>query len=235
MSAQQSFVPPLASSAGEGRTAAFFDMDYTLLCGSSGKLFLSWLRETGRLPLRQWVAVVGWVGLYITGIMDFPGLISRVMVHAAGSDDAAAWQMSETWFDEVLAQRISASARARVEAHRAQGHHVAIVSASTTYAVKLVARDLGLGEAYIATELEVVDGRLTGAVLQPACYGAGKVVKTKAYAAAMGVDLASSFFYSDGVSDLPLLEAVGHPVAVNPDRKLRSVAMARGWPIEMFC
>lgn len=235
MSAQQTPVRPPADPDREGRVAAFFDMDYTLLCGSSGKLFLKWLRETGRLPLRQWVPVAGWVGLYITGLMDFPSLISRVMLSAAGSDDAAAWQMSEIWFDEVVAHRISPQARARVEAHLGRGHRVAIVSAATTYAVKLMAESLGLGDAYIATELEVVDGRLTGAVLEPACYGPGKVLKTRAYAAAMGIDLSLSYFYSDSISDLPLLEAVGHPVAVNPDRRLRKLAIARRWPIEAFC
>jgi len=235
LNAQSSPVLSPADPRGAGRIAALFDMDYTVLCGSSGKLFLKWLRETGRLPLRQSVAVAGWVGLYITGIVNFPSLISRVMLHAAGADDAATWQMSEIWFDEVVAHRISPQARARVESHREQGHHVAIVSAATAYAVKPISEALGVGDAYIATELEVVDGRLTGAVRQPACYGPGKVLKTRAYAAAMGIDLAASYFYSDSISDLPLLEAVGHPVAVNPDRRLRKLASTRGWPIETFC
>lgn len=143
--------------------------------------------------------------------------------------------MTRTWYDEVLADRIAPGARACVDEHRAQGHHVAIVSAATTYAVKPVAEALGLGNAYISTELEVIDGQLTGAVIQPACYGPGKVLRTRAYAETAGIDLQASYFYSDGHSDLPLLEAVGHPVAVNPDRKLRKVAIARGWPIRTFC
>lgn len=217
-----------------GTVGAFFDMDNTLLSAASGRLYLKWLRQTGQLPLHRWAYISGQVGLYIIGATDFPKLISRLMVYAGGTGEADAWRMSEAWYDGMLRHYVADGGRERIGWHRDQGHHVAIVSASTPYAVKPVAAALDLGEAYIATELEVSDGLFTGRLVEPACYGAGKVTRTLVYAAQHGIDLAKSYFYSDSASDLPLLEAVGHPVAVNPNRKLAKIAAERGWPVMRF-
>jgi putative phosphoserine phosphatase / 1-acylglycerol-3-phosphate O-acyltransferase len=214
--------------------AALFDMDNTLLSAASGRLYLKWLRQTGQLPLHRWVYISGQVGLYVTGLIDFPKLMSRLMVYAAGSDEADAWRMSDAWFEAMLRHYIAPGGRERIEWHRQRGHHVAIVSAATPYAVKPIAETLGLGESYVATELEVQNGRFTGRVIEPACYGDGKVARSLAYAVQHEIDLQGSYFYSDSASDLPLLEAVGHPVAVNPHRKLAKIATERGWPVMKF-
>ena len=209
-------------------------MDNTLLSAASGRLYLKWLRQTGQLPLHRWAYITGQVGLYITGVIDFPRLMSRLMVYAAGANEAEAWRMSEQWYESMLRHYIAPAARERVEWHVAQGHHVAIVSAATPYAVKPVAEALGLGERYLATELEVQNGSFTGRVIEPACYGDGKVTRALMYAAQHGLDLGCSYFYSDSASDLPLLEAVGNPVAVNPSRKLARIAAERRWPVMKF-
>jgi HAD superfamily hydrolase (TIGR01490 family) len=214
--------------------AALFDMDNTLLSAASGRLYLKWLRQTGQLPLHRWAYISGQVALYVTGLIDFPRLMSRLMVYAAGSDEAEAWRMSEAWFDSMLRHYVAPGGRERVDWHRQQGHHVAIVSAATPYAVKPVAEALGLEERYVATELEVRDGSFTGRVIEPACYGDGKVARGLLYAEQHGINLRQSYFYSDSASDLPLLEAVGHPVAVNPSRRLRKIATQRGWEIVNF-
>ena len=111
---------------------------------------------------------------------------------------------------------------------------VAIVSAATQFAVQPVAEAFGLGEAYLATQLEIVDGHFTGRVIEPACYGAGKVLLAGEYARKHGLDLGECYFYSDSHHDLPLLESVGYPVAVNPDARLRRIAAHRGWPVMHF-
>jgi len=161
-------------------------------------------------------------------------MMSRLMVLSAGSSEAEAWRMSNEWFQAMLRHYIAPGARERVAWHRAQGHQVAIVSASTPYAVHPVAQALDLGEAYLSTRLEVIDGRFTGRVIAPACYDEGKLILARDYAARHGIDLAQSYFYSDSHRDLPLLEAVGHPVAVNPNRRLARLAAARGWPVMCF-
>lgn len=229
-SSSDELLPP----EGQEGVAAFFDMDNTLLSAASGRLYLKWLRQTGQLPLHRWAYISGQVGLYIIGVMNFPRLITRLMVYAGGTDEAEAWRMSEAWFESMLRHYIADGGRERIGWHRQQGHHVAIVSASTPYAVKPIASALDLGEAYIATELEVSEGRFTGRLVEPACYGPGKVERALVYATRHGIDLRKSYFYTDSASDLPLLEVVGHPVAVNPNRKLRKIALTRGWPIVSF-
>ncbi len=142
--------------------------------------------------------------------------------------------MSGVWFETSLRHAIAPGGPEQIAFHKRLGHHVAIVSAATPYAVKPISEALGLGDAFLATELEVIDGCFTGKVLEPACFGAGKVARTRSYAEAHHIDLDASYFYSDSDSDIPLLDAVGHPVAVNPSRKLARIAAKRGWPIMKF-
>jgi putative phosphoserine phosphatase / 1-acylglycerol-3-phosphate O-acyltransferase len=213
---------------------AFFDMDNTVLRDSSGRLYLRYLRRKGLLSWPRWLAITGQVGLYVMGATSFPQLMARLMTQVAGADEAEAWRISAGWFDEMLRDYIAPAARARIAWHRQQRHHVAIVSASTPYAVSPVAHDLGLGDNYVATRLEVVSGRFTGGVIEPPCYGAGKVTLAHAYSAQHNLDMAASYFYTDSHHDLPLLESVGHPVVVNPDRKLKAIALERHWRQESF-
>jgi putative phosphoserine phosphatase / 1-acylglycerol-3-phosphate O-acyltransferase len=224
----------LGANAGNSAVGAFFDMDHTLLRSSSGKLYLRYLWQIGYLSWLQWIRIMGDVGLYVVGARDFPHLMGRLMTRLAGSSEQEAWRLSTAWFEAVLRHYIADGARQQIVWHRRQGHHTAIVSAATPYAVRPVAAALGFGEAFLATRLEVIGGRFTGRVLEPACYDMGKVRLTRAYAARHGIDLAQSYFYSDSHRDLPLLLEVGHPVAVNPSRQLARTATKRGWPIQRF-
>jgi HAD superfamily hydrolase (TIGR01490 family) len=119
-----------------------------------------------------------------------------------------------------------------VERHRARGERVYIVSATLQEIVQHIADDLGFDGA-IGSTCEIVDGVYTGRTLR-AAHGVGKADALRALAAAEGFDLAESTAYSDSYSDVPFLEAVGHPVAANPDRKLRRIADERGWPVVDF-
>lgn len=215
------------------RVAAFFDMDNTVLSASSGRLYLKYLLKTKKLTWWRWANISWWVAAYALGRIDFPRLMGRLMAYASDEDEAATWRLSARWYDDMLRHYLAPGAIARIAWHRDQGHHVALVSAATPYAVKMVSEALGC-DAYLATRLEVHEGRFTGKVLEPACYGVGKVTLTKAYVAQHGLDLSASYFYSDSASDLPLLEAVGRPVAVNPSRALARIARMRGWPILRF-
>ena len=119
-----------------------------------------------------------------------------------------------------------------VERHRARGERVYIVSATLQEIVQHIADDLGFDGA-IGSTCEIVDGVYTGRTLR-AAHGVGKADALRALAAAEGFDLAESTAYSDSYSDVPFLEAVGHPVAANPDKKLRRIAGERGWPVVDF-
>lgn len=216
------------------RAGAFFDMDNTLLSASSGRLYLRYLREIGYVSWHKWIYISAQTLGYFLGLTDFPRLMSRLMQHTVGTGADEAWRLSRDWFDTMLRHYIAPGAAERIDWHRERGHHVAIVSAATQFAVQPVAQAFGLDKAYLATQLEIVDGRFTGRIIEPACYGAGKVLLAGEYAQAHGLDLGECYFYSDSHHDLPLLEAVGHPVAVNPNTRLRRAAEQRRWPVMYF-
>ena len=119
-----------------------------------------------------------------------------------------------------------------VERHRDRGEKVYIVSATLQEIVEHIADDLGFDGA-IGSTCEIVDGVYTGRALRGA-HGEGKARAVRELATAEGLDLPSSTAYSDSYSDVPFLEVVGHPVAANPDKKLRRIAAERGWPIVDF-
>jgi HAD superfamily hydrolase (TIGR01490 family) len=119
-----------------------------------------------------------------------------------------------------------------VEQHRARGERVYIVSATLQEIVQHIADDLGFDGA-IGSTCEIVDGVYTGRTIR-AAHAEGKAAALRALADEEGIDLAASTAYSDSYSDVPFLEAVGHPVAANPDRRLRRIARERGWPIVDF-
>jgi HAD superfamily hydrolase (TIGR01490 family) len=178
---------------------------------------------------------VGWLGvLSWLGILNLDKILPRLLAEAAGDDEKEMRLFCDRWFAEDLVSHITERGRRRVSEHQELGHLVAIVSGSTQYSVAPVAAHLGMASQYVCTHLESKDGVLTGQIIEPVCYGPGKIVWAERLAAEHDVDLGASYFYTDSVSDLPLLERVGHPVAVNPDPRLRRLALKRSWPIEKF-
>ena len=213
--------------------AAFFDMDRTILDDSSGMLYLRYLRETGRIGLREGMRIAWWWLGYALGVVDFPHAMARMFVSFMGEREDVVRAGSVTWFEEWVAPHITEGAVRRIEEHRARGHRLVVLSAASVYVVKPLAERLNIPD-YLCTYLEVKDGRFTGRLVEPVCFGPGKLLLAEEFAARNSIDLGQSYFYSDGYEDLPMLERVGHPVAVNPDRRLRRLAERRGWPIESW-
>ncbi len=114
--------------------------------------------------------------------------------------------------------------------HQAAGDLVAILSSTTAYLAEPLSRDLRV-EHLLVTRLETEAGRFTGRVIAPICYGEGKVIHARNFASEHGVDLDESWFYTDSITDLPVLELVGKPRVVAPDRLLRRESQRRGWPV----
>jgi len=130
---------------------------------------------------------------------------------------------------------VAPEAQRWLDAHRKRGHRVAMITASPAYTATALAEFLEIpDEDVMATRFEVRNGRFTGLMLEPMVIGPGKLAAAQAYAARHDIDLGASFFYTDSIADLALLEQVGHPVAVNPDRPLLKVAEERGWDIVRF-
>ncbi len=216
------------------RIAAIFDMDDTLLNGSSGRMLFSWLREKQMLNSyfrrRDMPQVVVAALLYKLHLLDPTWLILRMGRSAAGASADDLWSISRRWFDEMLVPAINPDGVECLTWHVQQGHLPVICSGSSQFAVELMAEHLGIGET-VCTEWLIESGRLTGELRQPLVYGQGKVFWMERWAAQKDVDLAASYFYTDHISDQPLLERVAHPVAVNPDKKLARLAQSRGWDI----
>jgi HAD superfamily hydrolase (TIGR01490 family) len=216
------------------QTAALFDLDNTLLDVSSGQLYARYRYRHGQMSRQELARVVWWGILSGLGLLDMRDLIPKLLSQAAGDDEREMRRLCDRWFVEDVVPHVTEAGSQQVAHHRVQGHVLALVSASTQYVVEPMAAYLGFPGQFVCTHLESKDGVLTGNIIPPPCYGQGKVVWAERFAAQHDVDLSASYFYSDSVSDLPLLERVGHPVAVNPDPRLRRLARKRGWPIQRF-
>lgn len=213
--------------------AALFDMDRTLVRTDTATLYMRWQRREGRAGLRD-VARVGWWMLkYTFGVIDAQRIARTVVGEYAGKSEHVVITDCERWYAEDVRRHVCDLGRVAVERHREAGDLVAIVTGATPYAARPLARDLGI-EHVLCTELEVEEGRFTGRVHEPLCYAEGKIERAERLAAEHGFDLADASFYSDSVTDLPLLERVREPVCVNPDPRLKRVAQRRGWRVEQW-
>jgi HAD superfamily hydrolase (TIGR01490 family) len=211
---------------------AFFDMDYTTLDDSSGLLYVNYLRRQKRIGRRVVLRIAWWTLLYKISAIDVNSAVPKMLSYAEHQSASRLMAESYVWFDETLKEHIAPRAVDKIEFHRQQGHRVVLISASTQFAVQPVAEYLRLD--FLCTLLIDRDDELTGQVVDPPCYGAGKVVWAQRYAGEHGARLSEAYLYTDSHSDRPLLEAVGHPIAVNPDTRLKRLARKRGWPIETF-
>jgi HAD superfamily hydrolase (TIGR01490 family) len=211
---------------------AFFDMDYTTLDASSGLLYVKYLRQQHRIGRRVLLRIAWWTLMYKVSVIDVNSAVPKMLSYSEHQSASRLMAESYAWFDLMLKEHIAPRAVEQIDFHRQQDHRVALISASTQFAVQPVAEHLHLD--FLCTQLIDQDDQLTGAVVDPPCYGKGKVVWAQRYANKEGADLCDAYFYTDSYSDQPLLDMVGHPVAVNPDARLKRLARKRNWPIAMF-
>ena len=218
------------------RSAAFFDLDKTLMAGSSGMVFARVASRHGLVSRRQ-IAVWGrdHVRYRLRGATDDE--TRELLKVARETFKGVSEQEILRLAPEVLAgilPRVYPEMLAEVHGHQDEGRATFIVSAAGNDMVRELARVLGM-EGGIGTSYAVgADGRYTGKLNGPFVYGKGKVEAMQNYAAEHDIDLAESFAYSDSASDMPMLRAVGNPVVVNPDQALAEVAKAEGWRVLRF-
>ncbi|WP_459548908.1 HAD-IB family hydrolase [Nocardia sp. X0981] len=227
--------PPGDRNRENTRIAAFFDLDKTVIARSSTFVFSKPFFAQGLINRRAALE---------SGYAHFMFLLSgadhdqmeRMRAHLAGM--CAGWDVAQVrsivaeTLQELVEPLIYAEAVDLIADHRIRGHDVVIVSASGEEVVTPIAEALGATHT-AATRMEVVDGKYTGGI-DFYCYGEGKVTAIEKLAATQGYDLSRCYAYSDSITDIPMLTAVGHPTAVNPDRALRREATTREWPILQF-
>lgn len=210
--------------------AAFFDLDGTLLGVNSGWLWMQRERRHGRLSAAQMAQAALYMSLYKFGLIPMEGAMRRALRTVEGVPERAVRAWTREWFDAEVTPFVAAGAWPAVEEHRRQGHLLVLLTSSSPYESEAASEHFGL-DAFLSTRYEVRAGRFTGGIELPICYGQGKVVAAERFAAEHDVDLAASYFYTDSITDLPMLARVGFPRVVNPDPRLRRTARVRGWPI----
>ena len=212
---------------------ALFDLDRTLLEGFSVFAFLQQRLMSGTMTPREMQANAAAFANYSLGKTGFSGMLATTTRALRGVAEKSLEEVGEDTFENNLASRIYPEARALVEAHRRKGHTLAIISSATRYQIAPVAQELGI-EHVLCTRLEVVDGVFTGEIVPPPCWKEGKAEAARELARTHGLKLEKSYFYTDASEDLPLLEIVGHPHPLNPDRELALIAERRDWPVHRF-
>ncbi|MDQ2960943.1 MAG: HAD-IB family hydrolase [Candidatus Dormibacteraeota bacterium] len=216
--------------------AAFFDVDRTLLRGSSLLHVARPMRRAGMLATRAMLhSLVVQVRFSLLGFDEdqIRDAVQGAGGLVAGIDADDLLQFARRTVPEHVLPRVYTEAKARIAEHHALGHRVFLVSSSPEQFIAVLGELLDV-TAVAATRGEVVDGRYTGRILR-FCHGPLKAASVKELAAQWKIDLSISYAYGDSfASDLPMLELVGHPVAVNPDRALAAEALRRGWPVERF-
>jgi HAD superfamily hydrolase (TIGR01490 family) len=226
---------PSAPYPTTGSAAAFFDLDRTLISGSSAFVLAIAARKAGLIATSQFVRDAGSaVAFRLSGASDDTshGVRDRILgaVKGVRVDDLVALNVDIV---PKLMAKVRPEAMRLLDLHRHAGRATYIVSASPIELVEPLAKALGM-TAGIGTRSEIVDGVYTGELSAPFCYGPGKVDAMEEIARWEGLELDRCWAYSDSASDLPMMHAVGHPVAVNPDAKLERIAGEEGWPVVVF-
>jgi HAD superfamily hydrolase (TIGR01490 family) len=216
--------------------AAFFDLDKTVIAKASMVAFSGPLHRAG-LVSRRMLLRAAWGQLIYAQFGASQAKLDKLrdsvlrLTRGWGRDEVS--RLVEEALVEVIEPIVYDEALELIRAHQAAGRQVFIVSASPEEIVLPLARYLGVDDA-IGTRAEIDElGHYTGRT-ERYCYGPEKVVAIAEVAAERGIDLASSYAYSDSASDRPMLEVVGHPVAVNPDRELLRSARRHGWEVRRF-
>jgi HAD superfamily hydrolase (TIGR01490 family) len=217
------------------RTAAFFDLDKTVIAKSSTLAFSKPFFDQGLINRRAVLKSTYAQFLFLMSGADhdqMDRMRNYVTNMCAGWDVEQVKSIVGETLHDIVDPLVFAEAANLIADHKLCGRDVVVVSASGEEVVAPIAKALGATHA-MATRMVVEDGKYTGEVAYY-CFGEGKAEAIRELAAREGYALEHCYAYSDSVTDLPMLEAVGHPTVVNPDRGLRKEAVARGWPVQAF-
>lgn len=216
--------------------AAFFDVDNTMMRGASLFAVARKLYQRRAFTLRE----VLWFAIHQLRFLtrgenlgDIQAIRDRALLMAAGFSVEDMVALGDEIYDEFIESKIWPGTRAIAEQHLHAGRQVWLVTATPLEVASVMARRLGLSGA-LGTSVEHVDGAYTGRLVGEILHGAAKATAVRELAKEQGMDLDHCWGYSDSQNDIPLLEAVGHPVAINADRRLRRYAMDRSWPTYDF-
>lgn len=224
------------------RNLALFDLDHTLLPLDSDQAWAHFIAGLGiDGAARHAEEIDGYYRQYVAGTLDMHAYLNYTLAPLArhSREQLDAWHRQ--FMQEVITPAILPAARELVQRHIEAGDLCCIVTATNVFITKPIGKALGFDHLLgieLGTEGDDPLARYTGAAVGIPTFREGKITRTEGWLASLGYglqDFAQSYFYSDSINDVPLLERVTHPVATNPDTRLRAVAAERGWPvIELF-
>jgi len=212
------------------RYVVFFDLDHTLLNTSSGRLFVKYLFHNNLIGWEQLLQGL-FVGFFHRfGLINAEKIITRWAMKCKGLSEKNMIEFSQKWFKDDVINYFRGYVVEEMNNHKKREGRVVILSAATPYICNPIKEYLEM-DYVISTELEVMDGLFTGKLLGNFCYGMGKLKKAIEYCNSNGFEMEKAFYYADSFADIPVLERVGNPVCISPDKGLRKEAMKRGWQI----
>ncbi len=210
---------------------AIFDLDNTLLAGDSDYLWGMFLCANGIVDQDIYEREnKRFYQEYREGILDIFEFLRFSLKPLRDNDPQQLEQLRERFLNEQIEPILLPAAIELIDRHRNDGDTLMIITATNSFVTAPIAQRLGI-EQLIATDPEIVDGRYTGAVAGEPSYREGKVNRLNRWLDEHGLDLAGSSFYSDSHNDIPLLERVDNPIAVDPDEELAAYAASRNWPV----
>ena len=213
---------------------ALFDLDNTLLAGDSDYLWGCFLVDKGLVEKQLYEeANLRFYRDYAEGKLDIHEFLNFALQPLASHDPEILKSLQREYMEKHIRPIMTRRGRELIAEHSNKGDHTVIITATNSFVTAPIARAFGVKDL-IATEPEIIDGRYTGKVEGTPCFQKGKIERLHAWLDATKIAFDNSWFYSDSHNDLPLLEQVAHPVAVDPDDQLRAIAGERGWPITSF-
>lgn len=213
----------------KNNVAAFFDFDYVVVGKDLYRMLGEELIRMGKVPRYRLFVWYIWLLKYRLNLLSGEDVIRENLKDIAGEDVKVFIDISESIFEKGQ-NRVLPKALELIEKHRSAGHRIVILSGNFSILIKPFAQYINVQDV-VAIELEIVDGKFTGRVIEPICIGKGKTYWMKKFARENRIDLTESFFYTDSFYDIDTLLSVGNPIAVNPDPNLKKFAKSMGWKI----
>lgn len=212
------------------RYIAFFDLDHTLVNANSGKLLVKAAYKRNIMSFADVIKVLWLSFLYVFHLKNTENIIAGMINWLAGVSENTINELSSEVFNNHLLTSIPEEVKSEVKMHKDKNAAIVILSSSILPVCLKVANYLDLDDV-ICTELEVNGDCFTGRPSGKVCFGNEKLVRLKKYCEMINSKMSDSWFYSDSISDLPVLNFVGYPVCINPDRHLRKIAKKRNWKL----
>ncbi|QEY17081.1 HAD family hydrolase [Cellvibrio sp. KY-GH-1] len=210
---------------------AIFDLDNTLIAGDSDHSWGVFLVEKQLVDAEAYrLANDKFYADYKAGTLDIRAYLQFSLAPLARHSQEELQALHNEFMAKHIEPLMQAKAEALLRKHREQGDHLLIITATNGFVTRPIAKRLGVADI-LATDPEQIDGRFTGNFVGTPCFQAGKITYLQEWLKSNQHSLTGSYFYSDSINDLPLLEQVDNPVAVDPDERLTNIARERNWPI----